>query len=280
MDTIAESFQALLAQAVEFLPKLIAGLVTFFLSLLAAAPLARWVRRMLDQRIKDEEIVCLLVRLMRWSVVIVGTLVALDQVDFDVTGFLAGLGVVGITLGFALQDIARNFVAGVLILVRQPFEIGDAVQVGGYSGKVQEVTTRDTVIETWDGELAIIANTQVFSEPILNFTRLPQRRRTISVGLGYGQDVDWAMQVFLEAVREVDGVLDEPEPHVLAEGLGDSALTLVVRFWVDQTASSLLGVQSNVVLAINAAAEREGIELPYPIQTVRVERTGEDGLAD
>lgn len=269
---ITDPLETLLVQAVEFLPKLIAGLITFFLSVLAAPPLARWVRRALVRRLKDEEIVCLLGRLTHWSVVIVGTLVALDQVNFDVTGFLAGLGVVGITLGFALQDIARNFVAGILILMRQPFEIGDAVQVGGYTGKVREVTTRDTVIETWDGELAIIANTQVFEDPILNFTRLPQRRRSINIGLGYDQDVGRAMQVFSEAVRDVEGVLDEPEPHVLAEELGDFALTLVVRFWVDQTVSSLLGVQSDVVVAINAAAERAGIALPYPIQTVRLEQ--------
>ena len=91
--------------------------------------------------------------LTRWTVIILGILTALEQVNFDVTSFIAGLGIAGITIGFALQDIARNFVAGILLLVRQPFNIGNAVKVAGYSGTVLDITTRDTVLNQRDHQL-------------------------------------------------------------------------------------------------------------------------------
>jgi small-conductance mechanosensitive channel len=212
----------------------------------------------------------LLTQLVRWTVIVLGTLVALEQVDFDVTGFLAGLGIAGITVGFALQDIARNFVAGIILLIRQPFEIDDAVEVAGHAGTVLDITLRDTVIKTWDGVMEILPNADVFASPITNYSELPHRRRTVQVGLGYGQDVEQAKSVFLESMRGVEGVLEEPAPEILTEGLGDSSLTLAARFWVNQKTHDLFGVHSEVVEAINEAAEREGIDLPYPTQTLRL----------
>lgn len=267
---LIDSLQALLTDFIIFLPRLIVALIVFGITLLVTGPLTRTVRRAAKQRIEDEETVILLTRLVKWSVIILGLIVALDQVDFDITGFAAGLGVAGLTIGFALQEITSNFVAGLLIFMRQPFKIGDAVQIAGFSGTVLEITTRDTMIGTWDGEQVILANTDVLENPIINYSATPKRRRTVSIGLGYGQDAQRAREVFAEAIEAVPGVLDDPPPTVFAEELGDSALTLAARYWIDVDSYSYLGVHSDVVVAINAAAEREGIELPYPIQTVRV----------
>jgi small-conductance mechanosensitive channel len=264
-------FQELLENVLLFIPNLILALVLFVLTLLLSGLIARWVRRATKLRIKDTETQRLLSRLARWSVIILGTLVALEQVDFDVTGFVAGLGIAGFTIGFALQDIARNFVAGILLLVRQPFGIGDAVEVGNLAGSVLDITTRDTVLRTWDGEMVIVPNIDIFTKAIKNYSELPLRRRTVNIGLGYGEDMDRATDVFQEAIRGVEGVLDDPAPEVLAEDLGDSALMLAARFWVNQETHALFVVHSDVVQAIKEAAEREGIDLPYPIQTVRLE---------
>jgi small-conductance mechanosensitive channel len=264
-------FQDLLGEALLFIPNLIVALVVFALTILLSGLVARWVQRAAKTRIEDLETRRLLSRLARWSVIILGTLVALDQVDFDVTGFIAGLGIAGFTIGFALQDIARNFVAGVLLLVRQPFNIGDAVEVGEHAGTVLDITTRDTVLKTWDGEVVIVPNMDVFTKAIKNYSELPLRRRTVNIGLGYDEDVDEALRVFLEAIRGVEGVLDDPAPEVLVEELGDSGLMLAARFWVNQETHGLFMVHSAVVQAIKEVAEREGIDLPYPIQTVRLE---------
>lgn len=267
---LSESLQVLLTELIGFIPNLIVALITFVVTLILTAPVTRWVRKAAKRKIDNEETILLLVRLVRWSLIILGTILALEQVNFDVTGFVAGLGVAGITIGFALQDIARNFVAGVLLFVRQPFQIGDAVQVAGYSGSVQEITSRDTVIMTWDGERVILANTDVLSNPIINYSNLPRRRRAIQIGLGYGQDMGRAIEVFQQAIEDVPGVLLDPAPSVYADSLGDAAMTLLARFWVDPETHGLFDVHSDVVLAVNTVAEQEGIDLPYPIQTVRV----------
>jgi small conductance mechanosensitive channel len=273
------TFQELLQDAIHFIPRLIVALITFAASLLLSGLAARWVQRAARLKIDDPETERLLSRLARWAVIVLGILVALDQVNFDVTSFVAGLGVAGLTVGFALQDIARNFVAGILLLIRQPFDIGDAVEIADYSGSVLDITTRDTVVKTWDGEMVIIPNTDVFTSAIKNYSKLPHRRRTVHIGLGYEEDVSRATRVFLAAIRGVDGVMEDPPPTLHAEELGDSALLLAARFWLNQETHSLFDVHSAVVQAIKEAAEEEEIELPYPIQTVRLDGVWPAGTA-
>jgi len=268
---LSAPLQAFLEEALRFIPKLIAALVTFGVSLLLSVAAARWTRGAVSTKIDDEETLLLLSRLVRWTVIVLGTVLALDQVDFDVTGFAAGLGIAGLTIGFALQDITRNFIAGLLLLVRQPFDIDDAVEAAGYAGTVLQITTRDTVLKTWDGEMVILPNLEVFAKPIINYSDLPNRRRTVHIGLGYAEDAERATQVFLKAIQSVDGVLVDPAPELLAEKLGDSTLDLAARFWVNQETHGLFDVHSAVVRTIKEAAEQEGIDLPYPIQTVRLE---------
>ena len=172
------------------------------------------MKQLAKKRIENIEILQLIFLLTRWSVLILGTIFALSQVDFDVTGFIAGLGVAGFTIGFALQDIAKNFISGILLLSRQPFNIGDYVKVNDYSGKVKEINIRDTVIETLDGEVVIIPNQAVFENPIINYTQSRLRRRSVVIGLGYEEDVHQAIKVFLDAIKNVPGVESQPEPII------------------------------------------------------------------
>lgn len=271
MDSLSPWLQDLVTEVITFLPKLIVALIVFIVSLLLSSAAGRWVRRSVQRRTQDDETAQLVARLARWGLLILGIVLALEQVEFNVTSFVAGLGIIGFTLGFALQDIAQNFVSGVLLLVRKPFSINDAVEVGDYAGSVMEINVRDTVLRTWDGEMVIVPNQEVFTNAIKNYSELPTRRRTIHIGLGYDEDVDQAKAAFMGAVESVDGVLADPPPEILAENLGDSALSLAIRFWVNQEEHSLFGTHSTVVQRIKETAEREEIDLPYPIQTVRLE---------
>ena len=264
-------WQEFLQQTMRFIPRLIAALVIFGAGIFLSGWAARWAERAAKNRTSDPELLRLLSRLTRWAVLIVGLLLALEQVNFDLTAFVAGLGIIGFTVGFALQDIARNFVAGILLLIGQPFNIGDSVRIGEWSGTVLDVKLRATEIKTWDGEKVILPNMDVFTSALTNYSELPERRRTVKIGLGYEEDVPAASGVFLEAMQGVEGVLQEPAPSVLAEELGDSALILAARFWVNKDTDNLVDVHSRVVTAITQAATRAGINLPYPTQSIRIE---------
>ncbi len=264
------NIEALIASVIQFLPKLFAAVVMFILVLVAANLAAKWVSNKSIRRGMKLETAKLLAAVVRWAILIPGVIVALEQVDFNVTGFLAGLGVAGFTIGFALQDISKNFISGILILLRQPFRIGDAVELSGYEGKVTDITLRDTVIQTWDGEVVILPNASVYAEPIKNFSGLQHRRRTLKVGIGYEVDLETAQEKILEAVKSVEGVSAEPEPMVLAKEFGVSEIVLSVYFWVDQTQFSMLKIPSDVIRAIKNVAERESIHIPYPMQVIKL----------
>jgi small conductance mechanosensitive channel len=156
-----------LASFLLFFPKLIAAIVIFILTLLAASIPAKAIRKVASRRIKSPEVLKLIKQISQWTVVIIGTIVALDQVDFNVTGFVAGLGIAGFTIGFALQDIARNFISGMILLYRQPFTIGDFIEVSGHTGTVKMINIRDTEIETLDGDIVIIPNNKSLRTPLL-----------------------------------------------------------------------------------------------------------------
>jgi small-conductance mechanosensitive channel len=144
--------------------------------------------------------------------------------------------------------------------------------VSDYQGEVKEINVRDTVIETLDGELVIIPNREVFENPIVNYTHTRLRRRSIMIGLGYDEDADRAIEIFMEVIKSVPGVEMEPSPTIRAEELGESSLTLSALFWVNQQSSDLLSVHSDVVKAIKKAAEEHQINLPYPVKTVLLQK--------
>lgn len=264
------ALQDWIASFLTFLPKLVTGIIIFIASLFISNYVGKWVQKIVKKKVENEEMGHLTFLITRWAILITGTILALDQVEFNVTSFVAGIGVVGFTIGFALQDIAKNFISGLLLLARQPFNLEDSVKIAEFSGKVKEINVRDTVIETFDGELVIIPNQKVFENPIVNYTSSRFRRRTIAIGLGYEEDADLAGELFLETIQSVQGVAKEPVPTIRAEYMGDSALMLSANFWVDQNKNDLLGVHSDVVKAIKLASDKHGINLPYPVQTVLV----------
>lgn len=268
MDTLLQQLLELVVAAVDLVPRLAVALVVFVLSLILARLAGRAVVH--AARNVDEEVRKLLARLASVGIIIVGTIVALDQVNFDVTAFVAGLGIVGFTLGFAFQDIAKNFMAGILLLVQQPLKIGDAIEVAGYQGSVTDIDIRATTIRAWDGQQVVIPNADVYTSAIINYSRYPDRRIILGVGVGYEEDLSRAEEVFLAAIQGVEEVLEDPAPAIYWKNLGSSAVDMEAYFWIDQTEWSLARVTSKAVLALKEAAQREGINLPYPIQTVRV----------
>ncbi len=265
---LSQSLQDMLTQLILFLPKLITALVVFVAGLVLAGLVSRALRRAFERRNADLEITLLASKVTRWGVVVLGTIVALDQVDFNVTTFLAGLGILGFTVGFALQDVSKNFVAGLLLLLQQPFDIGEMVQVGEFTGKVQMVDLRATEITTLDGRLVLIPNADVFTSPIVNLGRPDRRRIELEVGVSYDSDLERVRQLALEAIRSVEGLLAEPEPQVVYHTFGGSTIDLTIQYWFDNKTSSPQAARDLGLSAVKAAFEKGQVEMPFPTQVV------------
>lgn len=209
-------------------------------------------------------------RLSRWLVIGTGLLVALDiAVPSFTTGELIQLlGIGSVAIGFAFHDILQNFLAGILLLLTEPFQIGDEIVVGGFEGTVTDVQTRATTIRTYDRRRVVIPNAQLFTDSVTVNTAFPVRRSEYLVGIGYGDDIGEAMMLMLEAMKDVEGVLEDPAPDVLVSELGDFSVNIRARWWTDSIRSSLLAVQSRVIAAIKKRLLENGIDLPFPTRHV------------
>jgi small conductance mechanosensitive channel len=248
-------------------PKLLTALVIFFLSLYFARILSNVLRRVLQRRRAPAGVIQLLGQLTLWTVIVAGTITALQQF-FAVTAFLTGLGILGFTVGFALQDIMKNFASGVILLLQQPFHVGDTIGVKGFDGTVIAIDLRATEMRAADGRVVILPNADVLSNPIVNHSRAHERRVDFSLSLSHNCEPDVVRKIVLEAIEEVKGFVREPEPVIVFNNLTDSALELNGSFWINVTKNDPLRAKDAVLVKLKSAFSEQGIEIPHPIQTV------------
>ncbi len=187
---------------------------------------------------------------------------------FDVTAFLAGLGILGFTVGFALQDVMKNFAAGVILLIQQPFHIDEVIGVSGFDGTVLEIDLRSTEIRALDGRIVSLPNADILASPIINYTRANRRRIELPVGVGYDTDIEVARNVVLEAIQSVPGYISEPGPLIGFSNFGDSALELSTYFWIDTSKTNPIAAKDSAFSLIKKALDKHGIDIPFPIHTV------------
>ena len=259
----------------ENIHPIVPDIVIALLILLGSLLLARFLRNLLDKMLTtrgvDPEISILLGQLLYWSILIFGIISALQRF-FDVTAFLAGLGILGFTVGFALQEIMQNFVAGMILLVQQPFDIGDYVRISDYSGNVSAINMRTTDIKTLDGRLVVIPNGEVLANPIENFSRAAQLRVDLPVGVGYETDLDLARATIMDALPVVKGYIADPEPSIIYHTFGSSSIDMDVRFWIDTAKNNLFDARHEAVIIVKQALDEKGINIPFPIRTVQMEK--------
>lgn len=271
-DVINTTVDRFVTDLILFVPRLIVALIIFVAAFYLAGLVARAVRAGLVRRHVDSELTLLLTRVSRWSVAVVGIIWALAEVHFDVTGFVAGLGILGFTVGFALQDIAKNFVAGILLLWQQPFDIGEAISAGGHSGVVQDIQIRATTIRTWDGLLVLVPNADVLTSAITNYSKVEKRRLEVVVGVGYETDLPKAHQLLLDVIAKIPGVIpDDPAPIVVFKEFGDSSINASVYFWIDVNETGYFDALDTAIKEIKVAFEQAKINIPYPIRTMYME---------
>ncbi|MCB0120501.1 MAG: mechanosensitive ion channel family protein, partial [Anaerolineales bacterium] len=209
-----EYFTKFTENFINSIPSIISAILILVVSYYGGVLLSRLLRRVLQRQNADTGVVHLLTKSLKWAIISLGVIAAL-QIFFDVTAFLAGLGILGFTIGFALQNIMQNFVSGVILLVQRPFTVGQVVSIAGFDGTVLKIGLRTTEMKTLDGRIVFLPNGDVLAQPIINFTRANLRRIELPIGVAYDSNPDVVRAIILDEIKQVKGYLETPEPLVV-----------------------------------------------------------------
>lgn len=279
MDNLSKLFEMLAAKlrhwmeiVILSLPNAAVALLVVLLTIWLTRPLRGAAAKLLSRAIHNDGLVELLATTIRVVAMCLGFIVALNVLSLDraVLSLLTGVGVVGLALGFAFQDMASNLISGVALVVRadKPFRVGDLIETGDLRAFVTEINLRDTELRTLDGQAVFIPNSSIFKNQLINFSLLGSRRVSIDVGVSYGDDLEKARNVLLDVVNSLDYLHPDHTPDVNFTELGDSSINAVVRFWVACPSVDVMAAKSQAIMAIKRAFDANDLCIPFPIRTL------------
>lgn len=251
---------------------LLVKLIVFALILLSARVLSKLTRRGLERTVVRMNLSQLLKRMIVGisanTVLLLGVLIALSQLGVSLGPLLAGIGVVGFIVGFALQDTLGNFASGLMILFYRPYDVGDVIDAGGVYGKVDQMSLVNTVILTFDNQRMVVPNNKIWGDVIRNVTAQRQRRVDLTFGISYEDDIAKAERVLADIVASDRRVLEDPAPMIKVNSLGESSVDFIVRPWV--RTEDYWDVFWDITREVKVRFDAENITIPYPQRTVHV----------
>ena len=263
-------FVSIYRQAVQTWPWVVLAVAIILITWLVARLVAALVRRFFSRRISSSLLLGVVVQAFSIPVFLLGVYFVLQVAGLTRLAItvLGGTGLIGIIVGFAFRDIAENFLASILLSVRNPFSTGDLIEVDGYTGIVQNLNIRSTVLLTLDGNYVQIPNAIVFKSTIRNYSSTSSRRADFAVGIGYDSSTSQAQALIANVLRQHPAVLDAPEPLVLVEELGAATVNLRIYYWFASAAYSPAKINSALLRLTKDALLKGGIELPDPAREV------------
>lgn len=267
-----ERLRELVSDFVGYLPLIAFALVVFLIFWLLAFLLGKWDG--LFRRFTTNQFLANFVRqLTKLAVIVVGLVVAFDLLDAAalVSTVLGAAGLLGLALGFALRDTVENYIAGILLSMKQPFVHNDWVEIEGQEGHVLRLTSRATIVMNLDGNHVRIPNSKVFNGILINYTRNPERRFLFDVGISVDSNLAAAQNLAAKTLLEMGGILENPPPRADVQSLGDFNITLRVFGWVDQRHFDFFKVKSESIRLVKEAFDQAGIIMPEPIYNLRVQ---------
>jgi small-conductance mechanosensitive channel len=270
LNPAVDRFRARAAQVIAFLPLALIALAVFLSVILLGFWLAQ-LRQPWDRLSPNAFIADIYRQMIRLFFVIGGLVIALDIVGATalLSGILGAAGIVGLAIGFAVRDTVENFIASIMLSVRQPFRPNDTVEINGDTGKVIRLTSRATILLSFDGNHIRIPNSTVFKSRIVNFSRHDERRFTISLSVASDADLAQAREIALEVLSELPFVLETPAASAWVESVDDFWITLNMAAWVAQNETDIVLARSEAIRLTQAAFESAGIAAPVP--TYRLE---------
>lgn len=274
LAALSEGWETSKDTVIEKAPNILFNILVFLLVILAFRALSRMVKRLLKSALdKPSANLSILLKDILVSasgalVMFVGILVALSQMGISLGPALAGLGVAGFIVGFALQDTLGNFAAGGMILFYRPYDVNDFVEVSGASGLVKKMNLVSTTITTFDNQTLVIPNSKIWGDVIKNVTAQATRRVDMEFGISYTDDIEKTERILRDIIESHDKVLAEPEPNIRLHKLGDSSVNFVVRPWT--ATADYWEVYWDITREVKMRFDREGISIPFPQRDVHV----------
>lgn len=261
---IFEKLDSWLDGFVRLLPNVGIAILVMIGFVFLARFIARIIKNRASQRDRDN-LGTVLGGLVKWVVLIMGGLLAATIVvpSLKPGDLIAGLGVSSVAIGFAFKDILQNWLAGLLILLRQPFEIGDQIKVNGFEGSVERIETRATIIKTYNGERVVVPNSDIYTNAVQVKTAHEVIRSQYDIGVGYGDSIEEAQEVILKAIEGVEGVDQEKGVEVLPWDLSASWVTMRARWWTKSTRADVVKVKAKVIHKVKIALDEAKIDMPY-----------------
>ncbi len=270
--TASDKIQGMINSLIVLLPNIALAVIVFVVFFFIARWLKWVVKRLTRRHQQARNLGMVLGRLAQGTVILVGLFVALSIVipTFKAGDLVQLLGISGVAIGFAFRDILQNFLAGILILLTEPFRINDQIAFKDFEGTVEDIQTRATTIRTYDGRRIVIPNSELFTNSVTVNTAFDARRIEYDVGIGYGDDLEKAKELMLEAIYSVDEVLKDPAADVLVMELAESSINIRARWWIKPPRRlDDLRSQDKVLSAIKQKLYVEnGIDLPYPTRQI------------
>ncbi len=270
LDTIWNSMFGLFNSFLSRLPYIVVAVIVFVVFLIIARIVSRVINTAGQRTRFDVTLAELLGRLASFVITILGVFVAAVIIfpAFKPGDLVAGLGITSVAVGFAFKDVLQNFFAGILILWRKPFIVGDQLKFKEYEGTVEEITVRSTRLKTFDGERAVIPNGDIYANAVLVKTAYDKRRVRFVVGIGYLDDIEKGRETIKQVLDEIEGILPDPGPWIYVSELAPSSVNFTVYFWVNSEQANVLKVSDKVATGIKYALDKAGIDMPYPHSVV------------
>jgi small-conductance mechanosensitive channel len=260
-------------EGILLLPNLIIAAAFFLIFIFLSGRISRLIHKLLFSKLNNKALANFLSGLCKFIVILLGLILAINILNLDqaVSSILAGVGIVGITLGFAFQDFTANLISGVALVLNKdfPFKVNDIIKTNDHTGIVDSINLRSTTIKTFEGEHVILPNRQIFENPIVNFTYINYRRVNLTVGVSYGDDLQKVEEVTLKAVKNVSTLLDSRPVQLYYKEFGDSSINFEVRFWIEYyTQPDFLEARHQAIKNIKKAYDENDITIPFPIRTL------------
>jgi small conductance mechanosensitive channel len=270
-------------QLILMLPNIFVALILLVITFWAAKLVQNTSDRLIGRFSHSAAINNLVSTVIYVALLLVGFFFVLSvlQLDKVVVSLLAGVGIIGLALGFAFQDIAANFISGVIIAVQKPFGVGDMIETNDYFGIIERISLRTVDIRKPTGELVKLPNKMVFENPLTNFSVHGIRRVDVEVGVSYAEDLEQVQKIVVEALEDVKGRVKNREVEVMYDAFGDSSINFKARFWVSYSRQvDYVGAKSDAIIRIKKAFDANDILIPFPIRTLDFGIKGGEKLSE